>query len=687
MYRISVDVGGTFTDIVLQNEETGDIYVSKVPSTTSDQSIGLINGVKKVCNEVGIDISEIKTIIHGTTVATNAVLEGKGAQVGLLTTAGFEQVLHVARSWTPAPISAWIGFLKPEPLADLVNTKGVRERVTSTGEVHQELDEKEISRQIQELYNQGIESLTISLINSFSNPVHEKRIKEIAKSINPEIPVTISYDILPEFREYERTLTTVMNSYVRPPMQRYLTNIEKKVKAEKMDSRVSIVRSDGGLMSIPAAATRPVHTMLSGPSGGVTASAMIGNKIGQKNVISFDMGGTSTDVSLTHNGIPKVARETKVGVFPVKAPSLEVETVGAGGGSIAHVPPSGALRVGPQSSGSEPGPACYGKGGTEPTVTDANVVLGYLPPSLVGGEMSLSVEAAQQAVKVVADKLNIDLYRAAKGIYDIVNENMYGALRVVSVERGYDPRNFALVALGGAGPLHANALGNLSGTFPIIVPPTPGVLSALGFLQSDIRNEYSKTFIRILNEIDEDTLVHELAMLGNDARKWLQDEGVVADKQQVNHEVDVRYYRQGHEITLNIDLIEIQEKSLLEIKERFDEIHENIYGFKMDIDIEIVNIRAVAIGKISSPSLPISEPGDTDASMAVVDSSHEAYFNGEFVKTPLYDRNLLKPNNRITGPAIITQKDSTTLVLPGFVASVDKHMNLLISKEGKNDEC
>lgn len=681
MFRVAVDIGGTFTDIVLQNEETGNIYVSKVPSTTADQSIGLMQGIQKVCKEVGIDSSQIKTIIHGTTVATNAVLEGKGAKVGLLTTAGFEQILHVARSWTPAPISAWIGFLKPDPLADLVNTRGVKERVTATGEIHHSLDEEDTRDQIIDLYNQGIESLTISLLNSYSNPIHELRIKEIAQEINPDIPVTISYDILPEFREYERTLTTVMNSYVRPLMQRYLTNIEDKIKTENMVSRVSIVRSDGGLMSIPAAATRPVHTMLSGPSGGVTASAMIGNQIGHKNVISFDMGGTSTDVSLTYGGKPKVARETKVGLFPVKSPSLEVETVGAGGGSIAHVPPTGALRVGPQSAGSEPGPACYGHGGEDPTVTDANVVLGYLPPSLVGGEMSLNVEASKQAVNNVAEKLGIDLYRAAKGIYDIVNENMYGAIRLVSVEKGYDPRQFALVALGGAGPLHGNALGNLSGTFPVIVPPTPGVLSALGFLQSDIRNEFSKTFIRILSDLDRDTLVEELNSLGKDAKQWLQDEGVIQDKQTINHEIDVRYYRQGHEISLQFDLQELVEQGLTLIKNKFDKVHESIYGFKMDIDIEVVNLRAVAIGKVSSPSIPVSDPSSKDDTHAIIDPNHQAYFNGEFVRTPLYDRQLLKPNNVVCGPAIITQKDSTTLVLPGFVANVDVYMNILISKE------
>ncbi|ADU95962.1 hydantoinase/oxoprolinase family protein [Geobacillus sp. Y412MC52] len=681
MYRVAVDVGGTFTDVVLQNEETGEIFVTKVPSTPSDQSIGLMDGILKICREAGVSLSDIRTIIHGTTVATNAVLEGKGAKVGLITTHGFEQILHVARSWTPAPVSAWIGFIKPDPLADLTNTRGALERISAQGEIIRELDEDHIRRQIQELYEKSVESLTISLINSYANPVHEQRIREIATEINPDIPVSISYEILPEFREYERTLTTVMNSYVRPPMQKYLRNIENKLKENHMRSRVGIVRSDGGLMSISAAATRPVHTMLSGPSGGVTASAMIGIQAGFRNVISFDMGGTSTDVALTYDGKPRVSRETKVGTFPVKAPSLEVVSIGAGGGSIAHVPPTGALRVGPKSAGADPGPACYGRGGEEPTVTDANVVLGYLPSSLVGGEMKLDVEAAFKAVGKIAERLGIDVYRAAKGIYDIVNENMYGAIRVVSVEKGYDPRDFALIALGGAGPLHANALGRLSGSFPVIIPPTPGVLSALGFLQSDIRNEYSKTFIRTLSQIDVRSLIRELNELGKEAEEWLIQESVPKDQQTVSFEVDVRYFRQGYEISIQVDKQTLIQNGLGLLKSQFDKIHEKIYGFKMDIELEIVNLRAVAIGKVTSPSLPSSSPGNEDASHALIDKEHKAFFDGEFLPTPLYDRALLKPNNRIPGPAIVIQKDSTTLVLPGYVAVVDNHMNLLIKEE------
>ena len=681
MYRIAVDIGGTFTDVILQNEITGEIVGTKTPTTPEDQSIGLINGIKKVCEENDVNLSEIRSIIHGTTVATNAVLEEKGAKVGLITTEGFEQILHVARSWTPPPVSAWIGYLKPDPLADLIYTRGAKERMTAKGTVFRELDEDDVRQKIEELYQEGVESLTISLINSYANNEHELRIKEIAESVDPTIPVTISNDILPEFREYERTLTTVMNAYVRPVMQRYLKNIEQKLNQEGIRCRISIVRSDGGLMSVDAAAERPVYSMLSGPSGGVTAAAKIGMEAGYKNVISFDMGGTSTDVSLTYNGEPRVSRQTKVGEFPVSAPSLEVVSIGAGGGSIAHVPLTGALRVGPQSAGADPGPACYNLGGDEPTVTDANLLLGYLPTSLVGGEMKLNIEKSKNAIQKIADKLGVDVYKAAEGIFNIVNENMHGATRVVSVEKGYDPREFALLALGGAGPIHANAIGKLSGSFPVIIPPTPGVLSALGFLQSNIRNEYSKSFIKSLNEIEVTDIINELAYLGEECRRWLDQEEVPPSRQHVNYEVDVRYYRQGHEIPIQVELNELKEEGIELISERFGQIHEQTYGFKMDTVIEIVNIRAVAIGEVPSPSLPKNERGTEDASHAMINPDHQAYFDGEFVTTPIYDRSLLQPNNRITGPAIITQADSTTLILPGYTVEVDEYMNLIIHEE------
>lgn len=681
MYRLAVDIGGTFTDVILQNEETGEIVGTKTPTTPEDQSIGFMNGIKKICEENGVQLDEIRTIIHGTTVATNAVLEGKGAKVGLITTEGFEQILHVARSWTPPPVSAWIGYLKPDPLADLIYIRGAKERMTAQGTVYRELDEDDVREKIKELYASGVESLTISLLNSYANNAHEVRIREIAQEVDPTIPVTISHDILPEFREYERTLTTVMNAYVRPVMQRYLSNLENKVKKEKMTDRISIVRSDAGLMSVDAAASRPVYSMLSGPSGGVNAAAMIGVETGHRNIISFDMGGTSTDVSLTYDGKPRVSRETKIGDFPVSAPSLEVVSIGAGGGSIPHVPLTGALRVGPQSAGANPGPASYNLGGTEPTVTDANLILSYLPASLVGGEMILEIEKSKEAMKPIAEKLGVDVYKAAEGVFNIVNENMHGATRVVSVEQGYDPRDFALLALGGAGPIHANAIGELSESLPVIIPPTPGVLSALGFLQSNIRNEYSKTFIKSIDTIDIEEVISELNSLGEECHTWLTLEDVEESAQHVNYEVDVRYYRQGYEIPIQVDIDELRQEGLQLIAERFGDIHEQTYGFKMDTVIEIVNIRAVAIGEIKSPSLPINKAGSEDASHAIIDAKHKAYFNNEFVNTPIYDRTKLQPNNKIQGPAILAQQDSTTLVLPNYEAVVDEYMNIIIDKE------
>jgi len=398
-YRLGIDVGGTFTDLLLFNEETGAMTLEKTPSTPADQSIGILNGIHKIVDAAGLSPQDLDLILHGTTVATNAVLEGKGALVGLITTKGFEQILHVARSQTPGPLAGWIIMQKPDPLAPLYLTKGASCRMTAKGAEMSPIDEAEIRAFVKELHDAGIGALTVALINSFADGAHERKIRDIASEMFPDLPVTISTEILPEFREYERCLTTVMNSYVRPIMANYLTGIQQKLTDANLNPTVNIVRSDGGVMSIEAAKKSPVNTLLSGPSGGAVAAAYVGELAGFDKVLGFDMGGTSTDVCVTMGGEPNLVRETRVGYYPVKASSVDVRTVGAGGGSIAHVPMTGALRVGPQSAGADPGPAAYNRGGEEPTVTDANVVLGHLPPRLLGGEMALDVEASRNAVK------------------------------------------------------------------------------------------------------------------------------------------------------------------------------------------------------------------------------------------------------------------------------------------------
>jgi len=678
--RLGIDVGGTFTDLLLFDSDTGAIHLLKTPSTPQDQSIGILTGTEDIISQSGISPSQIEAVLHGTTVSTNIVLEEKGAKVGLLVTENFEQVLHLARSQTPGPLAGWIIMIKPDPLADLENTRGIAERINARGEVLKALDEEAARLAIREIVDAGAESITISLLHSYANPEHEKRLKELVHEIDGSIPVSMSSEILPEFREYERTLVTVMNAYVRPSMHRYLQGFEEKLRSIQFDPHVNIVRSDGGLMSVERASESPVYTMLSGPAGGVSGAAFLAGLAGQPDALGFDMGGTSTDVSLIQNGIPTVSRETALGYYPIKIPSVEVHSVGAGGGSIAHVPMTGALRVGPESAGAVPGPACYGRGGDLPTVTDANVVLGRLPPSLLGGSMQLDVAASEHAVSKIGSALGLDVYQAAEGILDIVNENMFGALRLITVQKGLDPRDFAIVAFGGAGPLHGNAMAMLAGCYPVIIPPTPGVLSALGFLYSDVKNEFAQTLARTLDEITPAQVAEIFDRLSREARGWLRDEGIDDGEQQLRFQADVRYFRQGYEFTIEISPESLGQGGLRALADQFGAAHERQYGFKLDQPVELVNVRAVGTGQVAKFQFPKFDMQGPDASKAVIDR-HQVYFGGSFINTNIYDRDQLMAGNKIPGPAIITQKDSTTVIHVGHVGEVDEYLNILIHPE------
>src|SRR3954453_21369777 len=527
-YRLGVDVGGTFTDLFLVGDGNGDgggRFRVKTPSTPADPSEGVLTGVQRICAEAGIDVGDIRNILHGTTVATNAVLESKGARVGLITTQGFQQILHLARSQTPGPLAGWIIMIKPDPPASLADTREAVERMDARGNTIVAVDEQQVESVVRDLVESGVETLTVALINSYVNGDHERKIGEVVERLYPGFPVTLSSDVLPEFREYERALTACMNSYVRPKVAAYVNRLQDQLKGIGATADVNILRSDAGLMTTREAARNPIYGVLSGPSGGVAGALYVAQKAGYDDILTFDMGGTSTDVSLCQNGQPTIGRETSISHFRLRIPSVNVHTIGAGGGSIAHVPElTRALRVGPQSAGAEPGPAAYGHGGTEPTVTDANVVLGHLPPRLLGGEMTLDVDAARSAVQKIADATGLgSVEAAAEGIVAIVNENMAGALRVVSVQRGHYPRDFALVAYGGAGPLHANALAKIMGSFPVIVLPAPGLLNAIGDLVADFRDEFARTYIRLLGNASGAEIGEILDELGGRARTWLQD--------------------------------------------------------------------------------------------------------------------------------------------------------------------
>jgi N-methylhydantoinase A len=687
-HRLGVDVGGTFTDLLLVDDEKGDLFRVKTPSTPADPSEGVLVGVRRICEESGIEPGDLGFVMHGTTVATNAMLEAKGARVGLVTTQGFGQILHLARSQTPGPLAGWIIMVKPDPPAALEDTREAKERMSAQGEPVEPVDREQVAGIVRDLVESGVETLTVSLINSYANSAHEREIREIIHELYPDFPVTISSDVLPEFREYERTLTACMNSYVRPRVESYVRSLEGSLRELGVKGDLNLLRSDAGLMSVDVASENPIYGILSGPAGGVAGALYVARRAGFENVLTFDMGGTSTDVALCQNGQTTIERQTEIPyglglpgeVIPVKVPSVNVRSVGAGGGSIAHVPEvTGALRVGPQSSGADPGPAAYGLGGDAPTVTDANVVVGHLPPQLLGGEMSLDVEAAKAAVQTVGDALGLDLHRAAQGILDIVNENMAGALRLVSVQRGYDPRDFALVAFGGAGPMHANAVARIMGSFPVLIPPAPGLLCATGDLVADFRDEFARTFIRTTDSVSGDEVRVILDELGVEARGWLEREGIPKPDQRLAFNVDMRYYRQGYEIPVEIEPSLLAGNGTTMLAERFNQLHEQFYGFRMEESAcEIVNLRAIGYGKVPEPHLPEGEPGAGDSSGAVVDE-HEVYFHGEWLPTRVYDRARLRPGHRLEGPAIVTEFDSTTVVLSGYAAEVDRYLNLIIN--------
>lgn len=678
-YRLGVDVGGTFTDLLLFDVESGAFWRHKTPSTPHDSSEGILNGVEKICADAKVAPKDIAFFLHGTTVATNAMLEGKGARVGLITTEGHRHIMQIARSFVPGGLAAWIIWPKPQPLAALEDTFTVKGRMNAAGEEVRPLDEANVRDILSQLKEQGVEAITVSLINAYANGTHEKRIGEIARDMVQDVPVSLSHEVLPEMQEYERTLTTVANAAVRPVVGRYVASLRSKLAESGMAGKLSLLRSDGGLMSAQKAEEHPVNILMSGPAGGVTGALWVAKNAGLKNILTLDVGGTSTDVALIENLEPRRVRTTEVGHLSVRASSLDVKTVGAGGGSIAYVPElTGALRVGPQSAGAVPGPVAYGKGGELPTVTDANVVLGYLPENLLGGSFKLDREGAKRAVQTIADALKIDLMAAARGIIDIVNENMFGALRMISVQQGYDPRHFALMGFGGAGPLHVNAVARLMGSWPAISPVSPGVLCALGDATTRMRTEMARSFSRLASTTDAAELIEILKEMANQTRAELRSDGVPEAQIESAFEVDVRYAGQAFEVPLMITPEVLERDGVAGILKRFDEEHLRLFTFNMETPHEIVNLRAVALGQ--TLDLPAAElaRGNGDPIAAKM-RDHRLWMDGREQEAIIYDREKLRQGDIIPGPAIVIEMDSTTLIESGCIATVDAVGNILIN--------
>lgn len=682
-YMLGVDVGGTFTDLFLTETASGQTFTAKVPSTPADSSIGVLNGIEKICANAGIDSSAISHVMHGTTVATNTVLTGSGARVGLVATKGYKQTLQIARSYVPGGLGGWVIFNKTDPLAPLELTIEADERIGAQGEIVDPLDEAKIKADLATLTGKGIEALTISLMNAYTNGIHEQKIRDIAAQVLPGIPVSISSEIVPEMYEYERAETTVVNSYIRPVVSKYIESLANELSSRTGGVKLHILRSDGGLSSDDAAKEMPVNLLMSGPAGGVSGAIWVAKQAGFSDLLTFDMGGTSTDVALIQDAVAQTRRETRVADVTVRAPSIDVRTVGAGGGSIAYVPElTKALRVGPQSAGAEPGPAAYGKGGDQPTVTDANVVLGYLPStSRLGGDMQLDRAASEQAIKTVADALGMPIKQAAEGIINIVNENMFGALRLVSVEQGFDPRDFALIGFGGAGPLHANALGKLMNSWPVIIPPGPGVLCAYGDATTRVRNEAARTYVRRFEETSDTEVAGILKELAASAAQALDAEGVPHDQQTTEYQIDLRYAGQGMRLTVNMSPDEFAGGGLAELGRRFDDLHEQLFTFRLDTPHELYNLRTVVQGRESDAAATPIAAGNGDPSAAAYEQS-SIFYEGSDHSTQIFDRSRLRAGDLLQGPAIVTEMDSTSLILPDHTGEVDSLGNLLIRPAG-----
>jgi len=680
--RIGIDVGGTFTDIVLIDDATREVHYTKVLTTHDDLARGVIAGIDKMLEMVGVTFDKVDYTVHGTTIGTNALIERKGARTGLITTQGMRDVLEIGRIERPAAGLYDIFVDTPLPLVPRYLRLDVEERVGADGEVVVPLDEESAREAVCLLKDQAVESIAISFLFSFRNPTHEERVRELCQSMFPEAAVSISSEIAPEFREFERTSTTVINAYLAPVVEHYLDNLEGQLQDRYGDVDLRIMQASGGSMTTEIAKYRAVNIVNSGPAGGALAAAYVGRLTGDDQVISVDMGGTSFDVGVIDRGEPRVAPESQFEGFPVKIPILDVQAIGAGGGSLAWIDEGGALNVGPESAGSEPGPACYGLGGEQPTVTDANLVLGRLNPEyFLGGEMKLYPELAEAAiVQHVSEPLGVSLEEAASGIIRVVNANMERAISVNSTEKGFDVREFALLPFGGAGPLHAVELAQDLDMKRVVVPPYAGTFSAVGLLVANTRYDYASTVAKNEKELTPEELLRGFKELEAQGRAQLKAQDVAEDQIEILWSADLRYEGQSYELSTPVKRSEVLTQSdIKEIVSLFHDMHHRIYAYgSVDEIVEFINLRVAAIGKVPEVSLAYSGATGGDAGIARKDTRPVHFPTEGFIDTAIYDRALLRPGHVVTGPALIEEIASTTVITPGTEGAVDEFGNMII---------
>ena len=696
-YRLGVDVGGTFTDATLVNVDTGEVRVGKVHSTPHDPSVGFLEAAHRILQDADVAPTAVEYVVHGTTVATNAIIEGNLAPTAFVTTDGFRDMLEIQRQIRPDGYD--LLFEKLRPLVPRYLCFGVPERLDAQGGVLVSLDEEAVRGVARVLREEGVASIAVCYLHSYINPAHERRTGEIFREVFPEGSVNLSSEVAPEFREYFRASTTVINAGIRPIVGRYLESIEARLRDAGLSAELLVMQSNGGVLTFTAAREKPVFMVESGPAAGVIAASYLGNALGHLDVLSIDMGGTTAKAGLIQNGAPRVTKDYEVGAaaksaerdrgggYPIRTPVIDLMEIGAGGGSIAWVDSGGILRVGPHSAGANPGPVCYGLGGTEPTISDANLVLGRLDPHyFLGGEMELDVEGARKAIsEKCANPLGLDIIEVAIGIVEIANTAMVDALRSVSIQRGYDPRDFVLMAFGGAGPMQANRLAAELEIPTTLIPMSPGIFSAMGLLVTDLKHDYSITVIERTEGLDMGKLQESYRDMQEQGRRALLQDGVRPEDISFLRQVDMRYVGQSYEIPIPLGDTQADAAHLTRVLQRFHQEHEWAYGFSaLEEPVEVVTLRLTAVGNIAKPRLRRLDQDGGDASSARR-ATRPVYFaeTGSFTECPIYDRYRLGPGSTVRGPGVVEEIDSTTVIHPGYMATVDEFGNMFLTGSGQ----
>jgi N-methylhydantoinase A len=679
--RVSIDTGGTFTDIVAIDDRTGQVFTTKTPSTPGDPSAALLQGITKVAGDGGFDLRGISTVVHGTTTATNAVLQRDFDRLGLIVTRGFRHVLEIARQSVPDGYGNSYFWVKPPRPVTLERVAEVDGRMAHDGEELTPLDEADVIAAVEAFRRRGVDCVAVCLLHSYANDAHERRIGDLLAEHMPEAFVSLSSVVLPEYREYERAMTTILDVMVKPFTRDYLARAEQRLHENVGEVPFLIMQSNGGVVSAGEVGAKPITTLVSGPAAGVLAAAFIGELAGYRDLLTLDAGGTSTDVCLIEDLTPLLTTETKVDQYPVKTPMLDIVAVGTGGGSIAWLGPQSSLKVGPRSAGAVPGPMCYGAGGDEPTVTDANLVLGRIPPRLLGGEVQLDTAAAEAGIKRLAEPLGLDLPEAAAGVLEIAAWNQSHGIRQVTVQKGHDPGDYCLVAFGGSGGLLAGQVADALGIRTVLVPQAPGNVSAFGLQVSDVRRDYVRTLVRRETEADGAEIEAVWAELEAAGREDLAREGVVPAAMELVRSADARYVGEASECRVRLPGGLAGDAALGHAWTAFHDEHERIFGFgyRGEQDVELVNLRVQAIGMVHRPSL--REEAPRNGGGPVQPRERRSVYFGGWVDTPIYDRAALAVEARLSGPAIVEEFGSTTVVFPGWTARVDAYRNLVMDKE------